>query len=685
MSIWMQAYLTPSAQAVKFAIKTSLAMLLALYLALWFDLDRPYWALISAAFLQIRPMSGMVIEKGLCQIGGTFVGAVVGIAILGLFAQARIPALTTLTLWVMLCVYGSSLLRNNFSYGCIMGAVTAMLVVVIASSQPGNAFDIAVARLSEIGLGAICATLVSALLWPVRVKEHLAREADKAINQAFVHADQRLAATQDLEALQTSLTASLESLSLLEGDSQAARYEDPNGAGRIRATHVLTRRALRFLALLAALHQILQEHGDRIGSDIKALAGAIGKGFHEAKHVEGVTGARRKLQDLRRQAHGYKDASLDPLQRRLLFGLQEALGHALVMLDAREAIAHPGDKQLRAGALSWHRDRLSALLNAGRAGIVFACLATFWIQAHWSNGQVAMLMGTLFSAIFATRDNPVAMASMFFKGMVAAIPTAFLFGHVLLSQASGFPLFAMLVITPLFIGLLGAGEPRLMGYCLSFTIFNILLTMPSNGMDFSLDHFINRALAVIIGLSVVMMGFRLVPGLGATLRRRRLIHAISSDLQRIGQPSVQEAEANFSGHMVDRILQLAKHDDTLPEDQRHLFMLGLNGLDVGRVCLRLRYRFDNAPAPVQRAQREVVATLAQAYEDSANGKQPVGIAQAGQALKEAIEAHGDPRANRSELLEGLMERLALILERQAKVMAGQTSPEVKTRAGEAHA
>ena len=107
-----------------------------------------------------------------------------------------------------------------------------------------------------------------------------------------------------------------------------------------------------------------------------------------------------------------------------------------------------------------------------------------------------MLLGTLFSAFFATRDNPVTICMMFFKGMLAALPSAFLFGHVLLSQANGFPMLAMLFVTPLFLGLLGASNPRLMGYCLAFTIFNILLTMPGNGMDFSFDSFANRAIAV---------------------------------------------------------------------------------------------------------------------------------------------------------------------------------------------
>jgi uncharacterized membrane protein YccC len=232
-SPWYQTYLTPDAQSLKFALKATLAMLLALYIALWLDLERPYWALISAAFLQIRPMSGMVLEKGLSQISGTLVGALAGITLMALFAQAPVPALVGLTLWIILCTYGSALLRNNAAYGCIMGAVTAMLIVVIGASAPDRIFSIAVARLSELTLGATCATLVSALLWPTRVSAHLERQADSVVNQAFTHAAYRLRDTADYAALEATLTDSLAPLTQLEGDSQAARYEGPEGAGHI--------------------------------------------------------------------------------------------------------------------------------------------------------------------------------------------------------------------------------------------------------------------------------------------------------------------------------------------------------------------------------------------------------------------------------------------------------------------
>ncbi|XOZ32357.1 FUSC family protein [Halomonadaceae bacterium KBTZ08] len=669
MPVLLEAYLTPSRQALRFAFKATLAMLLALYAALWFDLDRPYWALIAAAFLQIRPMSGMVIEKGLCQIGGTLIGAIAGFAVMAAAAQAAIPALYALTLWVMACAYAGSVLRGNASYGCVMAAVAALLIVLLSLNQPDQVFDVALARVSELALGGICATLVSALVWPVRVTDHLAEQADAAINAAFTHAGQRLDADTTPATVQRSLTASLGPLNLLEADSQAARYEGPGGGARIRAVHVLTHRAMRLFAALSGIQQLLRQHPDRIGPSLRALANEMAQGFSDAQSARGVPAARRHLQSLRERARTFPEEGLDPLQRRVVTGLRALLGHAMVMLDAREAIAHPGHHQLRSATPTWHRDHGDAAVNALRAGAAFATTAVLWLTTQWPSGPIAMVMATLPSVLFANRDNPATVCTRFFIGMLAAIPSAFLFGHVLLAQASGFPMLAMLVLTPLFIGLLGAGHPQLTGYGLPFTIFNILLIMPGNDMSLAFDSFASRALAVMVGLAVATMGFRLIPGLGASLRRRRLIHAIGADLRRLAQPLRPDTEARFSGRMADRLLRLARHDDLLEAEHRHLLTLGLTGLDLGVSGLKLRHQLTSESEPVQDALAALLETLADAFLLSARGHAPGDVATAARKLDSAIAASDalDERARAQ--LNGLLERLQLSLQRQARAMA----------------
>jgi hypothetical protein len=63
--------------------------------------------------------------------------------------------------------------------------------------------------------------------------------------------------------------------------------------------------------------------------------------------------------------------------------------------------------------------------------------------------------------------------------------------------------------------------------------------------------------------------------------------------------------------------------------------------------------------------------LASGFEESANGRPPQWIREAGQQLDEAIKAYGDVPADRQVLLEGLIERLELALERLARIMANQ--------------
>ncbi|MGC3872653.1 FUSC family protein [Halomonas sp. GXIMD04776] len=666
MPPFLQAFLTPSSTAVKFALKGVIAMFLALYIALWADLERPYWAMISAAFLQIRPMSGMVIEKGLCQLGGTITGAGVGILIMALFAQARVPALIMLTAWIALCIYSASLTRNNFAYGFVMGAVTAMLVVIISHSGTSSVFEVAVARISEIGLGALCATLISALLWPTRVRHHLAKQADDTLEQAFIYSARRLEGDNSKE-LQQILVASLEPLMTLETDSQAARYEDPAGPGRVRGAHLLTRRTMRLLATTEALDQLLREQHSRLDANVRRLAGDTAACFRRALEARDSASARELLQHQRHITYELETPELSTLSLRVLLGLREILGHATIMLEARATIDHPEAHYLRSPSLSWHRDHLVASLNGLRAGLVFGVISIFWLVTAWTNGTTALLLATLFSGIFASYPNPARMGTTFLKGMLAALPSAFLFGHVLLSQVDGFVMLAMLMGAPLFLGLLGAGHPATIGYSLPFTVANILLTMPGNDMDFAIDNFLNRGLAVAIGVSAMVMGFRLVPALGSGIIRRRLIAATTRDLDRVARRPPQQTDLWFSDRMADRLLKLARHDEMLHEDQRHLLALGLAGLDMGRACLRLRQRLDDVDdARVQAAYRHLLDSLADGYAESAQGRVPDAFIDAARTLRTHVAQCTTISSKRRPLVDGLIERMALAFERQAR-------------------
>ncbi|MDH2299110.1 FUSC family protein [Cobetia sp. 29-18-1] len=726
----LAAFLRPSPFALKFATKGVLAMALALYAAFFFDLDRPYWALISAAFLQTRPMSGMVVEKGICQVTGTFVGTCVAVVIMGCFAQVPELALGSVTLWIGLCIYGASLTHNNLSYGCVMAAVACMIIVVLTSSAPDDFFSVALARLSELSLGALCAVVVSALLWPIRVRDHLGQLADTAVNATFRY--MALAFSMPLEGGKTTgrqkdqhqermamleqMMTGLDALNNLEIDAHSARYEGPQGKGRIRGVHLLTRRSMRLYATLKALHQlrhpeffvpsqnddggtsaqpnelnqVQREEAERFSQPTQDLMQRLGAAFQSMADNQGTAQARKTLKELRgeclRLSRGQR--SITALEARLLFSLREVLGHALVILQAREVINHPGRHQLRQPSMSWHRDHGRAAIDAIRAMTIFSATAIFWLATAWDNGAVAMLLGTLFSGIFVSRGDPAPIIPMVLKGLLLAVPSVLLFGNVMLSHAQHFVPFVTIFSIPLFLGLMGSVVPALAGIALPFVVFNILLVMPDNGMTFDVAYTLNRSLAAGIGLIVTIIGFRLIPVPGAGWDKRQLIRATASDIRELAERSTERLDSWFGGRMGDRLLRLARHEQTRsreqearrsgekasgqPDDTQQpvvgmpLLTLGLTGMDIGRGIGFVRRELGNdVPRPVLHALRELIHALADDYQRCARGESPTRMCAAGDRLCEVIEQHHTMSRHKQSLLAGWLTRVELTLQSDA--------------------
>lgn len=667
----LQTYLLPSKQSLQYSIKMAIAMVLALYIALRFNLQRPYWALISAAFLQIIPMSGMVVEKGIAQITGTIIGGIAGLIIMGSFAQEAVPALFSICMWIMLCTYVVSLLNYNlnFSYGAIIAGSTAMLIMVFGFSQPDKIFSITVARVSELGLGEICATIVSALLWPVRVRDYLANQANLALNNTFRFVSNRMDFIEYVDAARKTLIATLEPLNLVYSGSNAARFEGVYGYHRMKAAQTFTYHAMQLFAVTNTINQMIKAEVYEINKDLKNLLLDISRTLNEVTDEKNIPYIKNKLYTFKKVINSYNVSNLTPLQRRIIYRSKEVIRHLLIMIEAYNAILQPRKRILYfQTAKSWHKDYLNASLNAIRVGVLFCIIATFWIQSSWSNGHLALMIGALFAIMFSRFDNPLTIGKMFFYGMIAAIPSAFIFGHTLLASTSGFPLFALFVITPLFLGILGSTNPKLRGYCLGFAIFNIMLTMPGNNMDFTFKTFSNRTVAYIIGIGCVLMIYRMIPGLGFTIRIKRLIKSICNDLRMLNTLPVKDAEANFVGRMTDRLFRLIKHDDVLPEEHRYLSIVGLNGLDLGVNFLRMRKRLEKYPAFIkEEALNDFINVAITAFEESIKGKFPTTIEDAVDILLSKIGQYEEIDDDYRLLWKGFSKRLEITLTQQANL------------------
>jgi Fusaric acid resistance protein family len=148
-----------------FGLRLWASVCLALYVAFWLELDNAYWAGTSAAVV-CQPHLGASLRKGWFRMIGTVVGAVAIVVLTAVFPQNRFGFLVGLALWGGACALVATLLSNFAAYAAALAGFTAAIVAsdqLGATGGPnGQAFMLAVYRVSEIWIGIVSAGIVLA-------------------------------------------------------------------------------------------------------------------------------------------------------------------------------------------------------------------------------------------------------------------------------------------------------------------------------------------------------------------------------------------------------------------------------------------------------------------------------------------------------------------------------------------
>jgi uncharacterized membrane protein YccC len=165
----------------KESIKTALAMTIAYGIALSMDWDNPYWAGFAVAFISLATV-GQSFNKGAMRMLGTLIAVVVALIFIGLFAQDRWPFMIFLSAYVGFCTYMMGGTRVQY-FWFVCGFV-CVLICLDAGPDPVNAFNTAILRAQETGLGILAYSLISVFLWP----QHSGKDFDVIVS--------KLAATQ---------------------------------------------------------------------------------------------------------------------------------------------------------------------------------------------------------------------------------------------------------------------------------------------------------------------------------------------------------------------------------------------------------------------------------------------------------------------------------------------------------
>ena len=163
--------------ALLFGVRTFAAAMLALSIALWLDMPRPYWAMASV-YITSNPLTGATRSKALYRMLGTLIGAAGTIALIPNLVDAPELLSLAIALWVGVFLYFSLIDGTPRSYVFMLSGYTVALLGFPILSTPELTFDIVVARVQEIMLGIVCASVVSMLVMPQSVASAIAAKAD---------------------------------------------------------------------------------------------------------------------------------------------------------------------------------------------------------------------------------------------------------------------------------------------------------------------------------------------------------------------------------------------------------------------------------------------------------------------------------------------------------------------------
>ncbi|MER9103508.1 FUSC family protein [Mesorhizobium sp. M0239] len=577
-----------------FSLRTVSAGLIALLAAYALKLDHPQWAMMTV-FIVAQPVAGMVLAKGFYRLLGTLVGGIAAIGITTVCGTSPWVLVTVLAVWIGICTFVSSLLRNPEAYGAALAGYTAMIIGLPAFGQPHLVVDLAVARCAEIVLGIVCAGLTSRLILPKLASDAIVSRLKRCILDLATYAGGAFSGGDPatLSALHRKLITDAQTL----GEMRAyARLEAPSFAPRAHPVRRTIGQLLSALSAARALHShaapknaalipVRSELQSLVG-ELATKPGALDDTALWMARLDAIAGNARQMPDTSTDQGNDRVGTITRLTIAADFA--DALKQVLRGLDALRAPATRPARGSRQPALVVHRDYAGASRNALRAALATLLVAAFWLTTKWSEAAGTVILVAVVSSLFAARPDPVQVAWGFFKGTLLALPFAFLVGQIALPALPGFGWFMLFVVPILVPTALAMANPRYVGVATAFAINFLAFLSPHQAMTYDPGPFFAGSASILVGILLAIGVFIVVLPADPWLAANRIVRAMREDLARLCLHERVPRRSAFESLAYDRINQLMPLVQNAGQKGDAVLGGGVAAVTVGLEVLRLR-------------------------------------------------------------------------------------------------
>jgi uncharacterized membrane protein YccC len=525
-----------------FSARSFAAASLALYLAFWLDLPRPYWA-VGTVYIVIQPLSGALRAKAAARFLGTFAGAAFSVAAVPNLVDAPPLLALVLALWVALCTMGSLYDPTPRSYAFRLAGYTAALVAFPGVEAPGAIFDTALARVEEIGLGILCVTLMDQIFPRPATPMLLARLEAWTASMARFGAEALAGRMEETRFIVERRRVARDGAAL-DGLFQEARYEDADQRAGLAWVRALRGRARTVPALISAVAdraRALRRDDPAGQASLAPLLEAAAAWLAETADPDrrqavqaAAPGLLARLRAAEREA-GAGTGWPALLREGLLARLRELIetwSRSLALEPRAGGLAAP-PREAVAPVTSAHIDPL--LVGLTGLSVLLAVLACnfVWIVTAWPEGATATMMAAVATAMFAQLDDPAPAIAGFITWTLLSAVLGALYLFAVLPAIDGFPLLlCALGAIYLPFGALHA-QPARMGMALPLLVNTVALISLQETYAADFAGYVNGAVALLSGFLAGLVSMRLVRAFGIDWRIRRLVAADRIDLARL--------------------------------------------------------------------------------------------------------------------------------------------------------
>ncbi|KAA0682359.1 FUSC family protein [Roseomonas genomospecies 6] len=590
-----------------FSVKAFAAAMAALHIAFSMGLPRPFWAM-ATAYIVSGPLSGAVRSKAVFRVAGTALGCAGAIALVPALADS--PELLTLALglWVAVCLFISLLDRTPRSYTFMLAGYTIGLIGFPAVTDPSTIFDTGLARVGEILIGILCATVVHSVVFPQSVGPALLSRLDATLRDAERWTREALSEQAAPEGMAPEGMANAQERQKLARDITELRvmathlpYDTSDVRWMTRAVRAIQDRMAYLLPLVAGIEDRLDALRGQLPTEVSALLADLDR-WVSGESVAGDDaegGADRLRAEIARlspaigEGTGWKEATLLNLLTRLrsLVDIhQDCRDLRARIRDGKSSLPERLDPLTRRRSRDvFHLDAGIALWSGFAALLGIAAVCAFWIGTGWSSGSAAAMMTAVFCCFFASLDDPVPGIRLFLVFTLLSVPLAAFYLLVVLPSFDSFPML-VLGLAPTFLALgVFVARPATMGKAMALLmgVVGSLSLLDLGTGDFA--SFLNSTVAQVVGIATALLVTRLCRSVGAAWSARRLLRAGWSEIAAMTAARSGIPVGSFESRMLDRVGLLSSRlalagpqQDLAAADAVNDLRVGLNVAELQR-------------------------------------------------------------------------------------------------------